>query len=482
MAGRANGNPGDFLLNAHHPSWLLFLYLSAATALFFCTCGDPFFWDTVQLASKHAHFFFNNGLHWQPLPAAIDSGHPPLTGFYVACLWTLFGKSLFVSHAAVFPFFLLNIGLLWRLGRQNRAWGKWLPLLVFADPVILTQHVLVSPDVILLSGALLALVGVLENKNLLLVTGGILLCLTSTRGMMTAAGLFVWAAVTGLTDRNEKGLVLKKLPAFLPGFFLAALFLIWHRNVVGWTGYHAGSPWAGAFQKVDFQGFMRNILVLAWRWLDMGRVAEIAAIGYLCWRLGWKASLARHRKWWLLLACLFLFLSPSALIYKGLSAHRYFMPAFLAAHLLVFNLLQEYAQSRRRAAGGILAGLLLLLVSGHGWVYPRGISVAWDCTLAHRSYYGLRQSATAFMDAHGIPWNETGTAFPNINTGENLQLDGDDREMAPKDFATNHYMLTSNIFNDFNPEDYARLESAEWEEIWEKHAGLVWMRLYRKVR
>ena len=81
----------------HHSSFII------GIALVWAVQHDPFFWDTVQLASKHAHHFYENGLRWTPLPPEIDSGHPPVFGYYLALAWTCFGKTLPASHCAMPP-------------------------------------------------------------------------------------------------------------------------------------------------------------------------------------------------------------------------------------------------------------------------------------------------------------------------------------------------------------------------------------------
>jgi hypothetical protein len=80
------------------PFYLIFLILLSATVSY------PFFWDTIQLASKQAHFFYETGFHSIILPNEIDSGHIPSLGIYLALLWKIMGKSLIVSHLAMLPF------------------------------------------------------------------------------------------------------------------------------------------------------------------------------------------------------------------------------------------------------------------------------------------------------------------------------------------------------------------------------------------
>src|SRR5665811_945241 len=80
--------------------YLIFTLLVVGTMRF------PFFWDTIQLGSEHAHFFYETNFRIIILPNVIDSGHIPILGIYLASIWTLFGKSLLLSHLAMLPFVL----------------------------------------------------------------------------------------------------------------------------------------------------------------------------------------------------------------------------------------------------------------------------------------------------------------------------------------------------------------------------------------
>jgi len=461
-------------------SSIFFLFLAGELTLL--VQDDPFFWDTVQLASKHAHFFYENGLKWGALPVTIDSGHPPAPGYYLAFCWTLFGKSLAVSHWAMFPFIWLNLELLWRV--TVRAAGSALAVFAFpilvADPVWFTQHILCSPDVLVFSGLLLVVHGHFSAGNLARITGVLLLSVSSMRGMMTAAALGVWELLLLAGPLFSFSRVLSTLAAYVPGAVLAFSFLLWHWQATGWTGYHPDSPWASAFQHTDLAGFGRNLLVIGWRWLDFGRAGVWILFGVLLWqsRSRWKEFCMVNREWIWLFICLLLFLTPSALLYRNLSAHRYFLPVFFSFSLLMIALLAastSVSEQKKRIAALLVA---LILVSGHFWIYPFGISNDWDCTVAHREFHGLRGDAVAWLNGAGTDFSETGTAFPVLNSGEMVALDGDNRMFAAYEPGRNRQVLITNVSNDFSQETERNLAES-MELAWEKHAGQVWIKIYR---
>ncbi|MCB0576985.1 MAG: hypothetical protein KDC61_20670, partial [Saprospiraceae bacterium] len=308
------------------------------------------------------------------------------------------------------------------------------------------------------------------------------------RGMMTAAALFVWQVFVMRINAQKITFreAVKLLFAFLPGFLWALWFLWWHHAATGWTGYHADSPWAPAFQKAEGVQMIRNMAVVAWRWLDFGRVFECGALLFLLLRYGFpkRADQSIARQYLALLVVLIVFLTPSAILYSNISAHRYFIPCFLALHFLVFLLLTSTTSSNRKSHAPrfiriFLTCLVLALASGNLWIYPRGISMGWDATLAHQPYYALREQAVAFLESENIPFASVGSAFPNLGTGEQLLLNGDQRHFAEKDFARNCYMFTSNIFNDFSENDFERLQN-EWLLIRRFSRAGVWIEIYSR--
>lgn len=455
----------------------LLLQIGIAVLLILVSQNDPFFWDTIQLASRHAHFFYENGLVWQVLPAEMDSGHPPVFGYYLAWVWHLAGKNLSASHWAMFPFLFLAINRLFALGKRisDPSWAIGLLALAIADPVFAGQSSLISPDIVLIAcflGATEALLGQKRFQAALWLVG--LSCI-SMRGMLTAAALGMWEGYqmirrTGISGPNFS---LRFLAPFIPGGILAGLFLIWHFYQTGWVGHHPDSPWSPAFQRVGISGFFRNFAIVGWRWTDLGRIFEWLLVGVLFL----KSRKSVNRELVELWVCLAILLLPSALIYQNLTAHRYFWPWFAAGHLIVFQWLwaSDFALRVKRL---FLACAIAGLATGNLWIYPRGISMDWDATLAHKPYHRLRADFIQYLDQHSIDFSQVGSAFPNLADGETLSLNGEYRKFAEIDYDKNEYILVSNVFNDVQQEDYKRLSNWVLEKKMEQNG--IFMELYRK--
>lgn len=445
------------------------IFFGAACLITWWVRDHVFFWDTIQLGAKHALFYYENGLNLSLLPAEIDSGHPPLFGYYLALCWTLFGKTLPVSHLAMLPFLLGIIILAFRLNTIIAATiPVWLLcLLLFADPVLAAQAILVSPDIPLVFFFLLGIFSILRHRPIWLSIAIIGLGLISMRGMMCGFVLFSWEIIAFRPQ-------LRTLLPYLPGGLLALLFLGWHYWQTGWIGYHADSPWAPSFERSDATDFFRNAAILVWRMLDFGRIflwLSLAIIWYT-----WKniQPLSRQLGWLFLIAVLIL--SPSLLLHKALSAHRYLLPVFLSLSLLFLSFLSTVSRQKMTSIYGLaVVGLL----SGNFWIYPTHIAQGWDASLAHLPYYGLRREALQYMAQHQIPLTDTGTAFPEIGALKFRDLSAREEGLKEKDLATDRYILWSNVMNDFSDAETRQLRE-RWPVLQQWQSGGISLILYQR--
>ena len=466
---------------------LILLPLAIIPVLF--SLNFPFFWDTIQLSSKHAHHFFEHNFSQFFLPSEMDSGHFPAFGMYLAALWKIFGKTLAVSHLALLPFligvwyFLFKIGDFF-LGKKY-AW--LLVVFTFLDPVFAGQSVLVSPDIAVMCFFLMGLNAVLHQKKMLLGLAAIGLAAMSMRGMMIVLSLYFFSLLASVVVKEfEPKMDLKKwflflwnkaLP-FVPSGLLSLVFLAAHYLHTGWVGYHVDSPWATAFEKVDFMGFVKNCVVYVWRILDFGRVFLLGFGTYSFYHFWSKKKLNGFpMKFSLLLALLIatLFcLSPSVLIHKGLLLHRYLLPVMFTLNLLAIYLILNVDLKYKNTFLGLA---FIGLATGNFWVYPKHIAQGWDATLAHIPFYELRKEMIDFIDTEGMNKEEIGSAFPNISGTRYTDLAEVDENFVKFDLEENDYILYSNVMNDFSDEELLDLED-NWAVIKKIRSGGVCFVLY----
>ena len=151
------------------PYLQLLTFIAVTTVFTVFSLDHIFFWDTVQLGSRHAHWFYDTNFSNILLPNDLDSGHPPLFGIYLAFLWKLFGKSLIVSHLAMLPFLLGILIQSFLLAKYflgvKYAWT--FPLILLANPCYLGHSILISPDIVLLFFFLLSFYSILKNRKIL---------------------------------------------------------------------------------------------------------------------------------------------------------------------------------------------------------------------------------------------------------------------------------------------------------------------------
>lgn len=468
---------------------LAILWCVTMTAL---SATHSFFWDTIQLGSKHAHFYFENQFSQFLLPTEIDSGHPPYFGMYLALCWKIFGKSLQVSHWAMLPFLLVFVFQWFYLGRRliGRNLLPFFLLFLLIDPVVAGQASLVSPDVILAGCFLLLINSIYANNSTYKVLAVLGLGMISTRGMMVAFLVFLWEFLTSREKLSENSWwkeLQSLINPYLPGGILALIYLLYHYISVGWIGYHAESEWAPSFAQADLRQFMKNIAVLVWRFLDFGRIFIFAGILIGATSL-WKNNRLRKgkidpelRRMALLLALLLLGLGIPFLSYAGLQQHRYLLPPFLLATMLLFQLIKELTSDHwhRRKKHGLVAIISIGLLSGNLWIYPDWLSQGWDSTLAHWPYYELRAEMSDFVQAQEIGMNEIGTAFPEIGPLKYKDLNELKEGYKEKDLRADQYILYSNIMNDFSNAERWRLEE-EWNLIHEIRSRGIKMILYQR--
>jgi hypothetical protein len=439
------------------PFYLFYVILTLAMSRNF------FFWDTVQLASKHAHWYFDNHFRYLLLPDSIDSGHIPSFGFLLAAVWEIFQKSLLVSHLMMLPFLL---GIVWQahkllthfFSKENVFYAL---IILLIDPTLLSQSILVSPDVILVFLFLFTLNQILRNNRKLILMGAIGLSLISMRGMMTAAVLFVFDAYVNF-NRFKGGHAVARLVhgalAYVPAGLITLAYLLYHYEVKGWVGYHDNSPWALCFQRVGFSGFLYNIGIYAWRLIDFGRIVLWLILMVVLITLRKKITPDDRLKELMVLLASLIFLFPmTMLLHKNLLAHRYLLPVYLVFSMVVCYMSFELSEKNRikKYLFGIMA---LGLLTGNLWVYPDQVAKGWDATLAHVPYYHLRNNMISYIDQQKIPYADIGTAFPNVASSEFVDLNQDHSEFAEKDFSKNRYIFYSNIMNDFTDEELSLLQ------------------------
>lgn len=450
-----------------------------------------FFFDTIQLSSLHASWYYDNNFHHFLLPDSIDSGHPPLNGMLLALLWKIFGKSLWVGHAFMSIWIFIFIYQLQKTCEHlfDQPIAKYVALVVLMDATILGQSLLVSPDIILIASFFTAINAIFDSRKIMLTIALLILALISMRGMMCTAALFFFYWFIQYKKKEPfsfKVLVARSLP-FLPSTLLAFGFLGYHYYVKGWIGYHKDMPWAESFQKIhSLKAFGRNVVIMAWRFLDFGRffiwiVLLFGLVKLLKRRTQDKFSFTTFEK-----SILFLFvvlLVPfcySFLFHKQLSGHRYLLPLLTLVTIFTFILLEKSYPLKKIKTIAIV--LSVLLFSFNFIRYPEKIATGWDSTLSHYPFYELRKQMLGYISQNNISTENIASGFCIAGHQNDVDLLSSNIFIKGEShYTTCDYFIYSNINN--LPDDIidAIKDQTKFVLIKKFEKGNVFIALYKKI-
>lgn len=469
-------------------AWKVILFSLPFLVLFFLSFQNPLFWDTVQFASLHPSFYLETGFHQFLLPDAIDSGHPPTFGIYLAILWKFFGKSLIVSHFAMLPFILMIIYQAVKLGEhlfpRELKYSLFTTGIILSNCVLISQSTLVTPDILVIAFFLYAFNAVLRNKRIHLTFAAILLSALSMRAMMSVLCLYPFFIALGIqgTQKLKISILWHKVIPFIPGGLLALAFFTYHFLAKGWIGYHEDSTWASSFQRPPMPVVLKNFLILGWRMADLGNVFSVfsAIILGVLWALNTRNWIHPDRKpkakaLLILIFSLFIITAVPLCFYTGLLSHRYLLPLSLVISIFAVYLI---VNMQVKAKSFWLTILVLVQLSGHFWTYPRFVSQGWDSTLAHLSVFKLREEFQNFMKENDIPKSLVGTAFPLKASDAQIDLKGDTTRYQDFHSSSIAYIWYSNVCNEMNKEIPFYFKN--WIILKQRKEGNVEMVLFKK--
>ena len=469
-----------------HKGLLLTLpFLLFFTALTIWVSGNGFFWDTILLASKYAHWFIETNFSSFILPKELDAIHPPAFGLYIAFFWKLFGKTLFVSHMAMLPFLL---GIVWQIYIIGKYFFQkkhlfFAILLILADTTFLGQSTLVSPDIAMLFFFLLAVSSVLYHKRIILITSLICISFISVRGMFAAVVIYsydIWLNSTSFTLKGILKTALNRLADYIPVLLLVFLYLYFRYKSLGYLIPPVSDNWSGHYDTVGIRGILYNTGILGWRLTDFGRIFVYLSLAAFAVNYVRKKSIADDKLKQLVgFFVLFLLInSPYLLFFKQPILHRYLMPANVFCSLIFLYIIFETGINKYLARW-IFAVALAGLISGNFWIYPDQIAKGWDSTLAHLPYYNIRSEMIEYIEKEKISFEQVGSEFPNTATFENTDLNGSIISFPEKDLQIQPYIFYSNIFNDFSDQELIDLKT-NWIVVKEIKRGGVKGILYKR--
>lgn len=426
--------------------WVFFSVL--ALFIFLISKHLGMFWDNVLFVSRMGNELFKNGLFNWYIPDSFDPGHPPFIGFINAIAWKIFGHHLWVSHLAMIPF---SIGLFYQLYQfvsyyfEKAGYVFFGFLFLLVDPTLSAQLVLVNPEVPTIFFFFMAVNGLLRDKPGLKTIGLFFLSIITFRSMMLAAGVFIFDVLNHFFIKKEK---LSKLwlKGFILPYFIGSIpglsFVAWRLLTKGWLQTHPDSPWADLWHIADLEFFLRNIIVLIHRYADFGRIFILSFLLISAILLRKKMFNKNVKQLFLLAFSSVFVVVITSLLATNTMGHRYFIVSYLVLALIAFYILIQFYKRKKL----IYSILIIALLSGNLWIYPRDIAQGWDASLAHMPYFKLRERALKYMEENNIPLSRTATYFPNATPPDNVDLEGNLQNFETYN-ATNTYFFYSNVYN-----------------------------------
>lgn len=435
--------------------YIIFLLLSGL--FFFLSKDIGIFWDNVLFVSKIGGYLYDNGINALPLPELMDPAKPPTFSVMHAIAWKLLGRELWVSHLVQLPFMFFLLTQVYKLAsyflkEDFFIWSSIMLLLI--EPTVSAQLVLVSPEIIQVSLFLLAINSILYRENKLLLAAIILLSIFSYRAMMLSLGVLFFDFTYTVFITNSLSVlkfIKSKWYTYLIGVTPAFIYLLWRYFFIGWIYTSPNSPWIEYYGIIDLNGFIRNIAVFIFRFIDFGRgIIIFVALAIII-----KYKVLEKK----LLTLFLIFISASlvvgiiSILSKNPMGHRYFVSSFVVLPVIIVYLIEAYSKNKKT----LILIVALVYIGGNFMIYPKHISQGWDASLAFVPYFELRDNAIDYLDKHQIPISKTATFFPNINKVSDVSMNRDKRSFVSFS-SKEEYVLYSNVYN-LSDEELESLES-----------------------
>ena len=453
---------------------LTFLFFILITAL---SINIPFFWDGTFFSASALHFF-ENGFQDGIAPKELDTGGFPMYSFYLAMAWKVFSKSLAVSHLALLP---VVLGMAYEyLKLANRFLKKraliFAVLLLFFEPTLITQTILIGYDLLLVYFFLLALNALLAGKSRLYILAFTLLCLSNVRGAML--GLSLLFIDLTLVSPTLKTKFQKSKTYFIP-FIILSLWTVFHYYKTGWWFI---SPEREHTHEalLPVSMMLHQLLFIFWKIADFGRVALwlfFFVAGYYLFQNKFSSLFKTLLKIiFIPLIILSVFMIPIA----NPIGQKYFIVIFLVLNIGVCFLIQEIKTGKWQLT--IISCFCIALVSGNFWLYPERFGNGWDSSLKVIPYFHLQKEMDAFIKNNNISPADIGTQFPLIADKRVAYLSDTSycyNNVWSGPIGKFRYFLYTNIINTDISQQVNETKQ-KWELIKGIHSGQVYINLYKR--
>jgi hypothetical protein len=435
----------------------------------------PFFWDGAFYSEAASYYYNHKGVFWN-CPETLDNATAPIFSYYLFLVWSVFQKTLFVSHLAMLPIFIGAFLVFYLIARKFLAnTTLWFALILFVvQPTILTQYITMGYDIGLLFLFLLLIHLIINGKSKNYFFIAPFLALYSPRGLI----LFFSIILLDYFMYSFKSLIII-LKKNLLAISLLIFWFLFHYYTTCWLLFVPSHSTTDEFLLSSFM-MLKQFLFIIWKLIDLGQL--------ILWLVFFVGIYLMHKKQKInaemknLLAFLIVPLAISSLCmipFANPIAHRYFLFAYVILILVVCKTLQELATKKIQIITVIF--ICAFLFSGNFWIYPQRFGNGWDASLKVIPFFEMRDKMDEFIIAEKINPTDVGTQFPLIDDKRftHLTTTSFKYENVWKGPLSNYnYFLYSNIINtDIQVQfDEAR---RNWTLVKTYHSGLIELSLYK---
>lgn len=441
----------------------------------------PFFWDGTYF-SKAATLFYNGTDSFWSCGEYTDNTTLPLFSWYLNIVWSLFSKTLTVSHFAFLPFMILFFYEYYRFSKKflSDFFCSVALILLLSEPTFSTQALLMGYDILMVFLFFFLINRLIENKFLLYSFILPVLSLYSIRGLMLGASLFFIHLAINYSQKKKTSLV-QLTKVYSPTIILVCSWFLYHKLKTGWflfSPLHENTD----EQILSFSMAARQVFYVFWKLADFGRIyLWLFVLSFLFIAYYYKKQ--KDEKTKLLSIVLFIPIIITSLLMIFVSnpiGHKYFI--FCFAVLIVFFCWVLQQLNKKQLSSFIAAAALLFLVSGNFWMYPQKYGNGWDSSLKVLPYFNAKTQMDEFVKTQKIDPNNIATQFP-LNTNELYSNLTDSSycysSVETEEISNYEYFLYSNITNSKSVKTIEEIKS-NWKLLREHKSGAVTVSLYQK--
>jgi len=238
------------------------------------TLNVPYHWDEMGAYIPPAHWLAEGSLIKAIpgfYPAEKFFGHPTGLYFSLAVIYKVFGEAIWISHLFIITFAYLGVLYTYLLGRMifNRIVGVIAAVFLFGSPLYFAQSGLVLGDIPITAFGVMSVYYGLKGRYAAYLICSVYMVMLKETSIAIVAAMMIYLFIV---ERGKSGTWVKILKYSVPGFVLAAFFILQKIE----TGHFLCNPYfkstpamSLSFNDIIHQGswVLNWTLLMQYRWI-----------------------------------------------------------------------------------------------------------------------------------------------------------------------------------------------------------------------